>query len=821
MVLDWSKIRDRISTMCRSAFDEDASLSISSHEIEEAIIVFYNVCTTKLNYFNLDGLTTEIQGQLQDILIDKIDSVSALKSFASSLDTFLKRIFVVSNLSNYNDIKDGTLLKLVKRLNEEITNRGGTFLGNQLPSFDNCTDLQLKENGNGQYIFNCARKARNLTTHNCPAYDIAGIMLETRYVVAFYIYVIHRIKGYILDIHPEFNIMPGEANVGNTLSIDELRAYNFIAYGSHSQEVKLRYLDCFILYHLYENGAQSIVGLKNATQQFLGRVKTQISVNNAIKRLTAQEYLSSTPQIIKLTEKGVKRISDNRDNLIANKQSFQDELQSILSSFNLSPHFQEIESHLTSFIEENAVDIASAETDNIANDRRDVFLTQLKSFGLSDDSSKELFLKMISLCKRNDIILKLSLGKAIGTLTDLDQFSQKVRNLKRDIFLDSNVALFLLCLSEDFPTGKDYAFKIAQAIINNVRESPNLSLKISTVYFKELEFNLRRALLLTDWESIGWKGNVLPTNNLFYRHYLSLRDSNQLPIGVESFTEYLKANFTFEDGDIDLPEGELTNVIKEIVTYRCKEIGIEIVSNHHIEPSNISRSTSLFQTVLREGKTSKDDKQLNNDVLMGEHLFADDSYNIIFLSNDKSFNPYRKRFIQQYRRQTPDVWMLFTASRFVGHLDLLNSRFESQMLTDELLALIESEDIKNKSVQLADVAARLVDLSGLTALQKRQRLNALKNIIEQEESKDIPDISEEIEERTKRLNEIWDTIRNSISAKMNIRNFYEMLKDEDFFESTVSIIQKGVIDSKLPYSQISTEVENLIKIKKIDSESKE
>lgn len=810
MDFNWSQIRDRMLSMCKTAFGEDHSLSISEDEICEDITIFYNVCNAKMNYVYLDGFRSEFKTQLQDCFIERIDSVNSVKSFANSLDAFIKRVLILTGLKAYRDIQDKALMALVKTLNDELENRGSKLLGRPLPDFENTTDQSLLNNGNGQYLFKKAREVRNISTHNSPDLDMANVALGLRYCIAFYIYIVHCVKPHLLASTPEFANGIDNTESEKILSADEIRAFNFIAYGNRSRELKTRYIDCFVLLLLFQNGELPLNTLKDETQEFLGKIKTQISVNNSIKRLIKDGLLQETNGKLSLTEKGENLIVDNRDNLIANKNSFHDDLLPILEEYGVQSHSVEIEERLTIFIDDNALDIADKEGIYFRNEELENFLNLFEEYGLKDNKPRELFAKIIKLCKTNDILVKLSLGKAIGKMTDLDQFSSNIRNMPREIYLDSNVALYLICLNEDFPAGYFYDFKIGKAILDHAKENNNLCLKISSVYLKEVEFNLRRALLLTSWEGIGWNGKYLPTNNLFYRHYMSLCKDNVLPEGVNSFSDYLEYNFDLTPDDADLQNEDLQDVIVSIVRQKLKSLGIDIVDNHFIEPNYINRSKRIFQEAVKEVLSNKDELQLNNDVLMGEHLFADDSYNLIFLSNDKSFVPYRKKFIELYHRDNPDVWLLFSASRFVGHIDLLNSKFNTQMLTDELLALVETEDFKSKSIKLADVVGRLVDVAKLTGVQKKKRISMVVKMIYQDDNLDSFEISNEIEERTKKVNEIWDKVRNEIGGKMDIRKFYTMLIDPEFFESTISIIEKSLQDIKRNISDTCKEIEILI-----------
>ncbi len=808
MGFNWAGIEERMLKMCKKAFSEDSTLiSITEEEIKEDIRIFYNLCCKRINYVMLDGLRTHIEKQLQDCFFDRPDDVNSLKSLATLLDSFIKRILVVTRFKAYNDIKDLTLMPLVKILNNEIHNRSGVFLGQSFPDLRVTPEQTLISNGHGQIILKYAWEIRNNTTHNSLDLDMAEIATHLRYVISFYIYIIHCYKSYLLAKDPDLSLDISIRSNEKTLSDDEIRAYNFIAYGKHSQEVKTRYIDCFILIYLFDNGSKPLIELKQSTQEFLGKIKTKISVNKAIDRLQKNGHIESVNNEYILTDNGRNLIELNRNNLAINKQNFNDDLGSILAEYKLQAHISDIEKNLISIIDNNALGILNNE--DIRNDDIKGFISLIRGFGIAGEQANEIFTKIIKLCESNDILVKISLGKAIGKVTDLDQFSPSVRNMERNVYIDTNVALYLICLNDDFPAGAFYDFKIGKALFDIVRENKNLILSISTVYLDEIVFNLRRALLLTTWEESGWDKEI-PTNNLFYRHYVSLKRDKSLPDDINSFTDYLKYNFDISPDDLDYSSDDLDDTILEIIKDKFNELDIKIEKNIEVTANNLNRSRRLFDNAIKEVNSNKEGLLLTNDVLMGEHLFDDVSFNRIFLSNDKSFYPYRRTFIEKYHRNDSEVWLLFSASRFVGHIDLLNSRFDTHMMTDELLALIESEDIKVKSIKLADTASKLLDIGGLTKIEKKKRLNKIKEMIFSDNGADVADNESEIKEKTHRLNEIWDKIRDDINGKMDIRKFYKMLKDEDFFNNILVIIQRKLDDKKYSFSDTLKEIENLI-----------
>lgn len=811
MDFNWVKIKERLLSTCRTAFKEDPSLkSITDEEILEDIIILYNFNQLRLGYAHLDGTVSDFQTQLQDCFIDRDSSCETAKAFAESLDGFIKRLLIAMRFTTYNQVNELKLMGLVKEFNRQMQSHGDRFWGVGVPNFDTVSKSTLLNNGGGQYIFQQARMFRNLATHNALQLDMADVMRSVRYVSAFYVYLIHRTKHHLLLNYPDISKDISTHSNEKELTIDELRAYNFIAYGHHSQEVKSKYIDCFVLLYLFENGSQNEIQLKHTTQEFLGKIKTQISVRNSIKRLIADGMIELDKGNYTLTPDGTKLIEENRDNLITNKNRFHDDLKAILSEYNLQTHISEIEKKIISFIDKNALDIADTETRHINEEEMKSIISLCMKFGLDDEKSKKLIASIIKLCQSNDILIKLSLGKAVGKVTDMDQFSSKVKNMKRDVYLDSNVALYLICLNEDFPAGEFFDFKVGMALLTHVRDNKNLCLKISSVYLKEIQLNLKRALLLLTWEEIGWRDDYLPTNNLFYRHYISLKKTDGLPEDVESFADYLDYNFNLTIDDADLPDEDLKGVVAVAVRDKLAILRIEVVDNKYIEPVNINRSRRIFQDVIKEINSSKNEQQLQNDVLMGEHLFADDSYNMIFLSNDKSFASYRKRFSELYCRENPDIWLLFSASRFVGHVDLLNSKFNTKMLTDELLSLIETEDIKTISINLADVANRLVDVANLSGLKKKQHLRIVIKMISRQDKTEVFEINSDIAERTHRLNETWDKIRAEFSGKMDIKGFYKLLADTDFFTAIIGAIQKNLDDLSRSIMETYKEIDNLI-----------
>lgn len=804
MDFNWANIQEKMFLLCKNAFKED-NLTISDDDIRENIIIFNNLNSLRTSVYEFDGFGAEIRKIMQGCYVDEVGEATSANNLATKLDAFMKRLLVLAGYENVNSIpvEKDAFLRLIKALDRHRT-MFGTLL-----DLENAADPVLKSNPYPQYILKKAWEGRNLDTHKSPEWDMAKVLEVVRYCTALYIYLIEKTKSDLLNRHPGLDSMY-ETEEDGTISDEELTAYNFIAYGNSVQEIKTRYIDCFILLQIYDKEPISEKDLKEATQKFIGESKIQVSITNAIARLERQGKIIRNLDKLSLSKEAKATISQNKTNLQESKTRFMTEFLEELKDYGLDGIASDLKDELKSFLVRNISSVINPGDSVLGAKYPDEFISLLMQKGLSRDKASECFVKIMKLCTVNEVYTRIALGTSLGRKVSLQQFSERVRKLPRNIYLDSNVALPLLCQNSDFGPGKDIQFTIAKSLLDICIKHKNMNLILPEVYVNEIAFQLRRALMLTVWDQVGWKEDFFPTNNVFYAHYKSLKSENNLPQGVESFSNYLRYNFKISAKDLSRDEMTLSFMLKKRVTDRLKHH--VIAKGDYIDLTNEEKAISydVFEDAVKDAGVNKSTFSLDNDVLVGGFLFGEESpYQVFFLSRDRSFYFYRKRYVELYKRGDTDIWLLFNTSRFVNHIDLLNSEFNPQMITEELAAMVENdEDTKGKSLWFADVVNRMTDVPGLSLVERERYIDVVQKAFIGNDG-DLSD--ERSNSRLERLNEFWDDLQEEYHKNNDLRGLYKSLKDEEVFKKIMELIGQYLDSADGDRSKAVAEVMQILK----------
>lgn len=167
--------------------------------------------------------------------------------------------------------------------------------------------------------------------------------------------------------------------------------------------------------------------------------------------------------------------------------------------------------------------------------------------------SKNIYKYIIALCGSNDIIYRLCAGSFISSLASTTEYNGRFPIHQRNVFLDTQVVLFILCVAfDDFEPGRMYDYKIARNLISIARNDKyGLSLKFANTYITEVKGHLAQALQLIEIADAESRKFKLHTNNVFYNHYADLRESDNLPDDIKTFKDYLYVLFNLNEQDAE------------------------------------------------------------------------------------------------------------------------------------------------------------------------------------------------------------------------------------------------------------------------------
>src|SRR5699024_5795173 len=131
-------------------------------------------------------------------------------------------------------------------------------------------------------------------------------------------------------------------------------------------------------------------------------------------------------------------------------------------------------------------------------------------------------------------------------------------------------------------------------------------------------------------------------------------------------------------------------------------------------------ASNLLEEVIKENLLAiKTHYVLKNDAIMVCHL-SNSQYHInepFFLTWDKSFTPFRKKYKDKFRRKDPISWHLFTPSKFLNHMDLINFKINPSSMTNDFLSVIDGLGVHNMTRTIFDSMNRFLDIKDITKNQ--------------------------------------------------------------------------------------------------------
>lgn len=806
-MIEWSKVANDISQYAKSVFKEDGQ-TITNSEIKEALNIMYHIIYERSGVYMLDSFSRSFDDALNKAIFTEVGEINPLRNISILFDSFVKRIHVFEN----NPIPDqnGAFVKVISHFG--------------LTQFSDLKDYKTQGkswcgDGTGKYILYNAVIPRNENTHLAPDWNKADVAQHLKYALAAYLFIVHIRKAQILAVHPSFSQDPS-VNNQKELTDEDLAAYDFLKFSRASGELKRDIIRCFVL-RLMANGPIEESVIKARVDEFVGN-KTLDAHTYCLNGLYSKgkiQIISDNPKTYSLTSEEQQRLTDYANDCSHNKMQFRKDVQTILSGTALATKTDEVLKEFKNLVTQR-LKSAAIVVDNVGlqyneNESENSFLEFINTDIKDIEKSKHIYKDIIAICDSNDIIYRICAGSFISSLASTTEYNGNFPMLRRDVFLDTQVILLILCVAfDDFEPGRIYNYKIARDLISIAKNDKNgLSLKFANTYITEVKGHLAQALQLIEIADAETRKFTLHTTNVFYNHFADLKESDKLPENITTFKDYLYELFNLEDKDAeDDYRSFLDYSLADQIEYILKEANIELFTLPSYDYEGTKKSETAFNDILKNNEKSY--ATLEHDVRMGQYLFDWKSKpKLFFISRDHSFDLYRKRYAELYCRSNPYFWQLFTPVNFVNSVDLLEMKFEPQVLSEDLLLLVDRDGGKDNAKYFADVNTKLTNLPGITASErrKRQRLN-----FELFTNKKYNDIEEDnlshADMLADKLNRTWDSLYNHLreTCPDSLEKAFAPLLNDDIYISVVKNLKDYVESVENDLATLFNKIDGII-----------
>lgn len=808
MEYKWYDIRKKIIAACKKTFAEQ-QVVMSTADIEAATDLFDRVVSYPLNYPIVANLQAEMQESLQRSFVDEVGSMTALRVVLSLTDSYMKKVLVMAGVKTIEEFyRERPMLKYLFQMSGVS------------PRFSAITEVirgsniaQYDKDPTGAYILCYTYLGRN-SVHDSPDWDVEEVYQRLRYAMSAYILVTNHLASSLQARYPNL-----KADVRMDLSeINETGyVYDFINYGNTSNKIKNRIVESFILNFVYKKeDVVSIDALVKEVVAFSRQSLSEGSIRSIIGKLIPDklEYKTTAKKDVKLTEGEHERIKTALDNYQTLVNRLLTEIENVLDGYGMKDQTQEVYAKLKKFFESNClsiIEIMKEEDGEASNQRSEEYIEDfkkvLKSLGCAEDQLDELFKELLHICALNDILVKIALGKNFTNVSNPESFATGLKQREKKVYLDTQLLLYALCDYDEFPAfNGSPSFLIVKSLMQIARQNPNIHLATINQYVNEAAYHLKRAVQLITFDDLYKQSRLRLSDNVFYSYYYYLKDNTLLPEDVNSLSEFLEAMFevSYDDMLQGNFEAKNYNYLAGILQDDCR---IEIEDTPYFAEADINNSEKTFTTALLSRNDNRSPIAAKKDAVMGLYLFSNSHKSAsepFFLSWDKAFYAYRKDYIKTYMRGNVSSWLLFSPAKFVNHLNLLDMKIDVDVMTEDLISIIEDEDTAANTKHVLDSINKLFEKTHVTTRQKRK---AYSDIIFTET--EFPNDTEIPEERRLKLTSDFTMAFDRVLTMMQTGNysmsdFAGIISEEKRFKDIVSRMSKLLMTESVEQCAVET-----------------
>lgn len=784
MSFDWGSIRADIKLYCINAFRENGNFPPDiERKIDDAIVVYKNIIDIEPDQFFLRGYGDKTRKALQDAFVDYPGTIASLSTVANCADTFLKLLLLYSRKATYGLIENCTLKPLAEKT--------GAF-GTTVQSLHNVDPETLKHSPNNLYFLAVSYEARNINTHNSPGWDKGIVAMKLKYLIAFEIYCIIFLENELRINRPDLFI----ENDSKNYSPIDFRAYDLINFGKSAGELKNRIMQGVILHYISEKPR-----CETEIKEELGSKLNLTSASGckrAVERLVYASKLTIEHPSGKyvLTQSELERLDAIRTNYQSNSALLMSSIKNLLKGSILEDQqtevYEQIMSFLESYIRENLVTQLGADPD--FNDDNSLFVF-LKDRLNDEEAAKEMTKSLIEICKENTVLWKSAIGKVYTSM--INAFPQPME-CQRNVFIDTQVALYLLCMPyADFPVPDNALFRTCHELHQEIQKSKDLTLKFLKIYISEIAYHLKEALRMVFLEDYPAFSKVIPTNNVFYKYYRIAKKDNLLPETIQSFADYLEEIVSVSDEILDKRNADY--ILHAKIETALEDIGVTVESPEYYDEYDYRREKDCFGIIMTSSKNSKSPAALKNDAIMAHYLFEKETIPpSIFVTLDRLFAQFRFRYLEDYYNDASSHWLLFSPSRLINHLDLLKMDFDPTRLTDGVLTIINNQAEEENAQSIFSYVQHITEMKGVSQKGIMRRQKTLMAKIYNKELQEISESDTPDENYLTVFVETWNHILNTYSQSESLRQTYvTSLQDDNVFDSLIQLID-GYVKNQVP-----------------------
>jgi hypothetical protein len=790
MTIQYDKLKEKIF-LSVSPVLESEHFSYTRKDILDAIDLMYGVIRHRVHPL-LNGLSKYIEPALEKSYFSEIGNLGPLGTLSDRIEGFLRKIMILCDPdATYDSVSRINLVAQFKKLNLS------SKLNKENPALEEANLVNLN---NAECLFSlCMTRVTRNTVHDAPDWTDIQVLERRNHVLTVYVYATLK---HIDCLKSKVSATLENTEKDDSHSSEQAMLYDFITFSKSTTSIREKIVESYLLHALYEFGGMTIDEIKSSADEYFSHSLPKTAYKKLIRKLSKKVYIND--ESITLKESEITRIESAKSDYEQNKIAFNEMFQDVLNTYGLGEKYDLVLEQTRLFFEENyELDLSEAYDNGFKEDKDGNLLYKnyfnfLKSITTDDDKvAQQIFVDILEICEANDFLLRLSASHIFTNITGSENFQHYADLTQRNVFLDTQLILYGIIYYAELEYESKYEnlnYLVFQDLMSLVRRNKNVVLNFSPTYISEVSFQVGKALSLIPYDEL--LPDTKLSNNIIYEYFWSLKSKGRLD-SKYSLADFMSDQYSLLEAD--LYDSSYRGIINKSIYDVLDRLNINVprvprYSQNDIDEASKILSDALYAEKLKE----KTGLILKNDALMVCHLSNKEEHIIepVFLTWDKSFSAFRRKYLGKFMRKDVLGWHLFNPSRFISHISLLKLKINPQAVTQDILSIMDGYDFKEQISTIYEVQSKIVQISSSDVGAARRNAKILKTVFENEFENSVNDLADKnnstIRKAIMDLDEVIGSIIDYLqddSTPISIARYRNLVNDENnFTEFTTKLL---------------------------------
>lgn len=671
----------------------------------------------------------------------------------------------------------------------------------EVKNFENKLFADLKKAADNVKVYNLTNKVKYFYSHPLSNTTILKFRKRAKDIHDIYLDLIEANR--IAEVSVEFpelaRLLYDFSNLSDFQTeskyFDDVKVkayYDLMSFGK-ATDIKYNIIKSFVLNYLFNNdsvGRDTLLDSINA--HFNSKMESSYFVS-VLNRLSSEKKLKITKDSLTLLDSERSRIDNVLQNFRIEEGLLIRDISEILREYRMEGHIDQIIKQLSELYE-NTYSINLSEftyRDSNINDVKTAtqnlktLLKDISNTFLDDQDIDLIIKKLIKIADSSEILPRIAAGEVYSKVADPERLERYVyQNLENKvIFLDANVILNLLLAHYEPDVDYDnYFYKIANQFYKFIQTN-NLILKTINRYSKEVASIFKDALLLLPFSKLPAFKSLGGSSNILYKFFQHLEDNHLLENGVNNFEDFLRQfKFTYR---VDKDDN-----FKSQMEYLLDSLNIEL---EEINKYDFFKTAELIRDQVLINNRSKSSFAVTNDAIMFERL-GDPNSDInpvdpIFCTWDMSLIKTRKIYFDRFPGCTR--WYMFTPTRLMDHISMMNFQIKPGMVSNEILSILEQDfNFQQMTHTLLDSVATVINANDAVGLKYTNMLAQIRDTQILEVDAKIEGGVEVNSSELLPIDLIFKTLFENYVLNKDDHSLYfkKLFTQEDYFDEITNII---------------------------------